>query len=565
MGIVIPGKVDPTYSGDLRYAEPIPGTAYTIPESRAEPQTPPPSNPPPYQESPWRYFDPGNNELAPAQPTGVVGGGWSPSTPTQVIVNAESARSMADRQQMAIRQEQQKNMVLGFIPNPAARYDKPVAGFLENLPTRRAFAEEGRRGLEAIQPAKPAWMRRMDESPVAEGIMGGVNAYREDIQTRPTKFLMEVGIGYGVGRVAIAGSGWLTGLAEAGKISQRTATLTPKAIKYGLAGGYALVTGVNVALAPTPKEKGEVVGRSLSELTGLGLGAGLAYRTTPLRPGMVTEQVVRQKEDVPVLDVRETIDLSKATSPEQYGVPKNPRPVTRAERAMLVDQYHLSPVEVTLAKQNRLSTVDILNLRQRFEVPDVYDPEVFPKIESVRVEAPRPIKAVAPPRIRMIHGFVPDIFTTEINLAKQREETAVFPGTVVEVMSRQGINTRVLEDVGLDTGVRTDQMTRTNQIVREETLITNLVTQVTDTTNIFTNTSTGSYYRPPPTVETPRIPPVIIPPIPFFGGMGGAISPGMPRWEYAFTEDLIGGDMFSDVFDVMAGVKGFGKRKRRKR
>lgn len=589
MGSVIPGKVDPNYRGDLQHAKPIPGTALTVTEGKVVPVNTPSQ---PFQE---QYYTPSwtvtstaeaaQTQYAERQAAAVASGKLVNNTFTvrneqdqqeydQLVAAQERARTTAlarQEREKTIEDQRQKNLILGFVPNPLQRFDDPLSRFLANTPMRKQATR---------------WNREMDDAgflvedppmlqtPAAKFVFGVIGGYAEEAQKRPTKFATEMALGFGIGKVFMAGEAKLVSLAAAGKVSQKTATTAPSLVKGAMAGAYLTMLGINVAAQPTPEKKGVVVGESLRELTGLGIGAGLATGWRP-RFGMTTQQVKIAEssvEPVKTIDLRETIDFKTARIAEPWKDPiirgrgsvdyrmvdPMANRITPAERAMIISQYKLTPAEVSLARQSKLSLNDILNLRNRFEVPETYvAPKTKPVVEQARPIVKPPEVVVMPEtmvRVRTMSGFVPDIFSTSIS--------RVAPGS--KIMEVVGINNRIAPGTIVPSmssvGIMTDQIvspdTITRQIVREETMVTTITNQMSfsDTTNQYFNSFFADTGLKTPT--TPRAPPVMVPPvfpIPFLPAGGGGGSGGRSRWGFVFGERLSKGDPFNDVFGIMMG------------
>lgn len=212
------------------------------------------------------------------------------NTQTQALKDRSNLTAQNQTVFAAQQKEYEKNLIFGIIPNPFQSFDKPIAGFLESTPIHQSM----KRTIERAKQPNPNALITIDLSPKKETLdkfntnpvvqvgFGVVTGYAEDVQQRPTKFVSEMGIGFGIGKVVGGlGKGWQA-LETSGRISERTARITPRVVQGALAAGYVGVTGLNVMAAETPKEKGEVIGRSLAELSALGIGYGVA------RGGVVT-------------------------------------------------------------------------------------------------------------------------------------------------------------------------------------------------------------------------------------------------------------------------------------
>lgn len=331
----------------------------------------------------------------------------------RVLLSSSSYQDVKAQQDAAAQRD---NLILGFIPNPLARYEAPVAKFLANTPMRKSLARQA----SQVQIGE-TWIDRTVPGRAFTSFYGGL---AEDVQQRPIKFTLNVAGGYAIGSVFQLGSGALSSAASAGIISQRAATIIPKAAA-GLAGGAFMAgSAISIASEPTVEAKGRRAGIITSEAAAMSIGGALSYRRSPLRWGFSTEQVekpaVRVIDLTREIDVRPVVDLStaKIVNPTVYEPP-----ITRAERAMIIRQYHLTPEEIHLAKTNKLTLNDILNVRirmERPEIPQIAIPEPArpvvletSRLKSISKVIPQEVQQV---RVRQMNGFVPDVFTSVITV-----------------------------------------------------------------------------------------------------------------------------------------------------
>lgn len=505
-----------------------------------------------------------------AQPTGVVGGVSRGPVMTDaemaemarqkgVLVNAASAQQVRDNQAAARRRQMEsQGMIMGLVPNPFAKYDKPLSNILAKSPMRQSAAAVVEAQQKAF-PTTPAWA----QTPAAVTVNEFISGYREEAQRKPTLFVEHLVLGYGIGKVFQFGTAALDNAAVRGLISQRAANVIPKVITYGSGGLYAVSTGIRVYQEPTNPARARKLGQILSvETTPLIVGGALS---TPgafkrLRPGFSTEQIQRT-EPIKTIDLRETIDLSKS---KIYNPAEYVRPVTRAERAMMIRQYRLTPEEVGIARRYGLNLDQILSLRARTEIPVTYKPQPIRQTaileQSAKMKAPAitpPVELVQP-RVRLMYGFVPDVFTT--------------PRSAVELIhgSNAGIRSRQTPIVVSGAVPSQQQRDRTILITQPVTITKTIVEELTRTRTVtvpdvrtITNNQTTTL-RELRVVE-PKMPKGIVPPPPVFpvgfigGGGRGYSRPGWYR-----------GARWKNPVPTIASVLGNynplrkGKRKRRK-
>lgn len=218
----------------------------------------------------------------------------------------------------------------------------------------------------------------------------------------------------------------------------------------------------------------------------------------------------------------------------------------------------MTPEEVALARTQRLSTNNILDLRRRLELPETYiGKEIkFSEPKVLTNERVKTQPAISNARVRVMRGFVPDKFTTPVSELKPGIDTKfIYGGEIIDLT---------------DTSIKPDIKTTT----KDDTKIITRLIDLTTTTNITTlinppaTTIYQDYWTYQPTVPKipeltiPRTPVVpIIPMFPLFPG-GGSSYPGAGRWGYVFGEKLSKGDPSLDVFGFMMGK---GKRRKAKK
>lgn len=408
----------------------------------------------------------------------------------RVLVSSASYQTIQQQKDVVEKAAQRDNLILGFIPNPLAKYEPAVASFLASTPMRKSITSTmAKYPIDDSPPVKflesSPTFQKFESSSTGKFVTSLIGGYAEDVQQRPIKFTANVVAGYGVGKVFQAGSTGIASLAAAGKISQRTATVIPKTAAGLMAGAFVAGSGISIASEPTPEAKGRRAGIITSEATAMIIGGGLAFRRAPLRWGFSTQEQKIKTVDltVPTVDLRPEVDLSTA---KIYNPAAYEQHITRAERAMIIQQYQLSPLEIRLAKANRLTLNDILNVRIRTEIPETSSlVEVKPMRPLVEIR-PKSISKVIPQevqpvRVKRMSGFVPDIFTTVVTTPKVANITHT-PTRVIPL-----VKPKTTPIVITATSPRT--MPRLDERILPVVITRIITTHTTDTPTIVTHTT----------------------------------------------------------------------------
>lgn len=433
-----------------------------------------------------------------------------------------AAYKAAETSQYNLSQMEQKkaayerdNMIFGIIPNPLAKYDKPISAILAKSPMRRS----------ADKLSAPAYERILSTPPTPRNAyidagMGFIVGAAEEARDRPTKFTINLGIGYAGGKLFQAGEGALAAAAGKGLISSKAATNIPKIAAIGMGAVYTGSAGIQVLSEPTPYRKGERAGKIvMGEVVPLSIGGMLAYaKKGDIRFGFTTEQ---KRTEIPTINVmkatpREIVDttpeirLTEGMISFKGGAPDftYKGALSKRELSFVTQRYGLSPYELTLAKTQKLSLNQILRLRQVTERPQYSQTRpattqkpIIPQAQAIDVI----------PRVRVMSGFVPDVFSTPITAVRTTPKTLLITSLIPE----SAISTAVTPKT--DQITREDTKTTTITRIIQEMITTPRKVQITPAITTTPSITRLTQYRPPSLSTKFDIPKPIVP----RGGIGG--------------------------------------------
>lgn len=473
----------------------------------------------------------------------------------------------------------QDNMIFGIIQNPLQQFDKPLSELLAKSPIRQSAARLTEKAYLSTYES------RLANTPTGSFFGGMVQGAAQEAQLRPTKFLVNLGIGYGLGKVFTGFEAGMSGLSSAGLISTKTATTIPKLVSYGMGIGYVGMSGLQVAAEPTWTAKGQRTGKILfGEALPLTIGGLIATTPKPLstiKKGFGFTSQFNEVKTIdltkPVIDLRPEVDLSKSKISvyDPLAAMKASEPVTAAERAMLIRQYGLTKGEISLAKSQKLSVNQILHLRNIQEKPPVFltEPKTTVATRTTQVSMPE-VDYLKSPGVntRKMYGFVPEIFSTQIKNTfmgvKPVQGISIKELSITGNMPKQANKNLNVQTVVNDQKIDTDVIRTTLPI----SIVRSLTDQKTVKIPIFVNPTPTAQINQivrtpkiePPIVRTPK--PLVFP-VGFLGkGGGGSSSPlffkktsktnPVPTLESAFGK--------SNLFGVKATKKRNKTPKRRK-
>jgi len=428
----------------------------------------------------------------------------------------------------------QDNMIFGVIQNPLQQYDKPLSELLAKSPMRQSAARLTEKSAGFDWGETP-----LSRSPVGSFFGGMVQGAAQEAQLRPTKFLVNLGIGFGLGKAFSGFESGLSGLSAAGLLSSKTATAIPKLVTYGMGIGYVGMSGIQVAAEPTWTAKGQRTGKIVfGEALPLTIGGLIATTPKPLstiKKGFGFTSQFNEVKTIdltkPVIDLRPEVDLSKSKLSvyDPLAAMKAKEPVTAAERAMLIRQYGLSKGEISLAKTQKLSVNQILHLRNIQEKPPVFftEPKTTVPTKTITARVPEVDLLKSPvANTRKMYGFVPEIFSTQIKSTfmgvKPVQGISIKELSITGNMPKQANKNLNIQTVVNDQATDNDVLLSTIPI----SIVRSLTDQKTVKIPVFANPTPTAQINQ--IVRTPKIePPIVRTPKPLvfpagFLGKGGS-------------------------------------------
>ena len=393
----------------------------------------------------------------------------------------------------------------------------------------------------------------MPINPITAGFVASVGL-QETLAKNPGTIVS----GIGAGAIWAMGGEVVGGVAKASPILTRVAESTAaKVAPYAAYGGITAWSVTEGFTASAGKTLGNV-GRVTPSLAGMAVGsvgAQMLFRST--RGGFSTQEM-QKPEEIKVIDLREVIDLRDVVDLTTVSRPENV--ATRAEQAMIIQQYGLTPAEISMAKRTGATLNDILSIREVAGVSEVKTVEPIQVIDLREVYDLRQLtdvqtRTIVTPEVVTL----PEVITLPMEATRVR--TIQIPAALAAQQSIQRVDTFAvtaqIPAVASVSGTATDEITRvdTMAILAQERALTGIQRvdafaapslgdiERIDTVGIirvppatpFTGIPEIPYYdkitttppQPPVVIrEIIQIPPVVIPPIALpsipSGGGGGS-------------------------------------------